>query len=401
MSKRKPFQLVHLIRPGVILFFFIPGLVLILTANIRSAQTHGAPIIDGMFTGDWCAPGFVGAFGPDTFMPLVPPGCPLGTEFFWEDWDAVTYGGGVADTMGWVVGGAPGAPLTDLETDIDFFATTADATTVFFAVTQGMFPSTGGTPPHIQIAIDLDGPAGGNAFWYDPLPAGTGALGGVPALFPDYLIISDVVGATGWLLEATTTPGVWTPVGPVPLAWSGLLGPGPGIIEASVPWAMFAPGPAFGPGVPVHMTVMSSHSAAGPLGGSAAPGTPEDDVFSEAGAGFTTSPDICAPGPPTSDCELFFGPGGGGGSADAFVFLTYPLPATPTPTTTPTDTATATATIPTATPTATVPTTTPTVTGTPPTATPTVTGTPPTPTPTATPTAPYSLELPIILREEP
>ena len=82
----------------------------------RPASAHGAPIIDGLYTGDWCAPPPVtppGVFGPDSLTVLTPALCPLGTEIFWDDWDSVLYGGGLADTMGWLVGGAPGAPLTD------------------------------------------------------------------------------------------------------------------------------------------------------------------------------------------------------------------------------------------------------------------------------------------------
>ena len=125
------------------------------------AQTHGSPIIDGAFTGDWCAPAFAGTFGPDTLTALTPPNCPLGTEILWEDFNATTYGMGMTDGMGYLMGGLPGMPVpTDLEVDIEFFATTADAAMVFFAVTLGPFPSTTGIPPHVQIAIDLDGPAG-------------------------------------------------------------------------------------------------------------------------------------------------------------------------------------------------------------------------------------------------
>lgn len=394
-------------RPGYLWPAAFLLVVVWLLVAAPPAQTHGSPIIDGAFTGDWCAPNFAGTFGPDTLTALTPPACPLGTEILWEDFNATTYGMGLTDGMGYLMGGLPGAPVpTDLEVDIEFFATTADAAMVFFAVTLGPFPSTTGIAPHVQIAIDLDGPAGGLPFWYDPLLSGTGVIGGPIAIFPDYLITSDVLGGMAFLWEATTAPGTWTLIGPVPLGWSGF--GGPGIIEIGVPWPMFVPGPPFAPGIPALITMMSSH-AAGSIGPSSAPMTPEDDVFTEFGAGFTTSPDLCPPSPPSSNCELILGPGGGAGSADAFIAVTYPLPATPTPTVTatPTDTATPTATstsTPTATPTETptiTPTSTPGDTPTPtststPTDTPTPTpsGTPPTPTPT-----PQLQMLPIILKE--
>jgi len=374
----------RVVRASFLLLLSGCGLTALLLADPRPAETHGSPIIDGMFTGDWCAPAFAGGSGPDTFAFLTPPLCPLGDEWFWDDWDAVNYGAGLTDGMGWMMGGAPGAPVPlDLETDLNFFATTADLGTVFFAIELGFFPSTGGTPPHVQIAIDLNGPASGNPFWYDPPPpAGTGAIGLPIGLFPDYLITTDVVGGAAFIWEATTAPGAWTFIGVTPLAWSGAAGPGPSVIELLVPWPMFAPGPFFGIGVPVSMTVMTAHSRPF-MGASDAPLSPEDDVFTESGAGFTTSPDICPPGPLSADCELFLGPGGGAGSADAFISLVYFPPATPTPTATdtpgpsptPTDT-------PSPTPTDT-PGPSPTPTNTP---SPTPTDTPgPSPTPTDTP----------------
>ncbi len=211
----------------IAVIFTVAAIVLV----AATAAAHGAPIIDGLYTGDWCAPASVGVFGPDSLTYLTPPACALGTEIFWDDWDAVNYGGlppGVADTMGFLVGGAPGAPLTDWEVDIDFFATTADAATVFFTVSLGWFPSTGGPPPHVQIAIDIDGPLSGNPFWYDPLASGTLPMGitSVPVpIFADYLITTDGPVGIAFVWEATSVPGAWTLAGPVPLVWSGAIAP--------------------------------------------------------------------------------------------------------------------------------------------------------------------------------
>ncbi len=75
-----------------------------------TAAAHGAPIIDGLYTGDWCAPAIVGVYGADTLGVLTPALCPLGSEIFWDDWDATNYGGpppGVSDTMGWLFFGIP------------------------------------------------------------------------------------------------------------------------------------------------------------------------------------------------------------------------------------------------------------------------------------------------------
>jgi hypothetical protein len=377
----------------VVLVFTIVALF-----KTKPAVTHGFPVIDGAFTGDWCAPNNIPSpFGPDSLNILTPPGCPLGVEFLWDDFDTINYG--PPDTMGWLLGGLPGGPIPDPEIDINFFATTADTTNVFFAIEHVGVPMPIHPAPHVQIAIDLDGPQGGNPFWYDPPPfGGTGGLGfaSLPnPLFADYLITTDVMAGTAFVWEATSVPGAWTLVGPAPLGWSG---PGaPDIIEIAVPWGMFAPGPPFGLGIPAFITMMSAHSRpfAGP---SDAPMTPEDDVFTELGAGFTTSPDICPPSPPSADCELFLGPGGGAGSADAYIQVMYPIPiptntSTPTSTATPTPTGTATATstttsTSTSTPTSTE-TNTPTTTSTE-TTTPSPTGTM-MPTGTATPTSTETL----------
>ncbi len=317
----------------------------------KPAASHGSPIIDGLFTGDWCAPGFKGMFGPDSFTTLAPPACPLGTEFFWDDFDRVTYGGGaVNDTVGYLVGFAP----IDTEIDLNFFATTADANNVFFAISLGNFPGAppAGSPPNVQIAIVAGGPGPGLPAWYDPAvpppPGGTGAVGLAAApgpLLPQFLISTDVLGGNAWLFQSITVPGVWTLVGPVLQGWSGI--GAPGVIEIAVPWGMFNAWPIMAPGVPVYMTVMSAHSRPCPLGPSCAPLTPEDDVFTGLGInmppGFTTSPNVCPPGPGSSLCELF--PGGGPNSADAFITFIYPFPPTPTPTDTETPTPTTTGTV--------------------------------------------------------
>jgi len=94
----------------VLLAITLTALSLVLF-NPQPAESHGSPIIDGFWTGDWCAPAFKGNFGPDTFTPLSMPACPLGDEFFWDDWDAGFYGAGLTDTMGWMLGGLPGAPI--------------------------------------------------------------------------------------------------------------------------------------------------------------------------------------------------------------------------------------------------------------------------------------------------
>jgi len=307
------------------------AVIFTVAANVLVAATaaaHGAPIIDGLYTGDWCAPALVGAFGPDSLTYLTPPVCALGTEIFWDDWDGTNYG--PPDTMGWLLGGGPGAPLTDWEVDIDFFATTADMSMVFFTVMLGPFPSTFFIPPHVQIAIDIDGPISGNPFWYDPLAVGTLPVGlaSIPGgMAADYLITTDTAGFVAFVWEATSVPGAWTLVGPMPLAWSGAIAAGPSVIELAVPWPLFAPGPVFVPGTPASMTIMAAHGAPAPNsppGAADAPMTPSEDVFSELGAGFTTSPDVCPPGPPSTDCEIYLGPGGGGGSADAYISVLYP-----------------------------------------------------------------------------
>ncbi len=300
-----------------------------------TAAAHGAPIIDGLYTGDWCAPAIVGVYGADTLGVLTPALCPLGSEIFWDDWDATNYGGpppGVSDTMGWLFFGGPGTPVTDWEVDIDLFATTADPVMVFFTVSLGMFPSTGGPPPHVQIAIDVDGAASGNPFWYDPagvtLPMGLASTppGGI---FADFLVTTDGPASVALVWEATSVPGAWTLVGAFPLAWSGNIAPGPSIFETAIPWMAFTPAPpgaAFAPGTPAQMTVMSAHGT--PVMGAAdAPLTASDDVFSEMGAGFTLSPDICPPGPPSTDCEIYFPPpipAAGVGTADAYITVLYP-----------------------------------------------------------------------------
>jgi len=151
-----------------------------------------------------------------------------------------------------------------------------------------------------------------------------------------------VLGPNAWLFESITVPGTWTLVGPVLQGWSYVYGPGPGVIEIAVPWGLLNAGPPVGLGTPLWMTVMSAHSRPCPMGSSCAPLTPEDDVFTGTGPGvgpgFTTSPNVCPPGPGSSACELF--PAGGPNSADAFITFVYPFPPTPTSTSTETPTTT-------------------------------------------------------------
>jgi hypothetical protein len=397
-------------------------LCLLVALWVQPAATGGAPVIDGVL-GDWCAPTFKGTFGPDSFTPLVGANCALGNEFFWDDFDFAFYGlGAVSDIVGYASGGA----MNDTGIDLDFFATTADANNVYFAISLGMFPAAAwpaNAPPNVQIAIDVV-PSLGLLNWYDPVGGAAprpGLIGRVTALgliSPDYLISTDVINGNAWVFESVTAPPAWTPVPvPAPLAWSGP--GGPGVIEIVVPWAFFAPGPPINLGTIINMTVMVTHSRPDPVlpppVNAIAPLFPEDDVFTSpapmAPPGFTTSLDPCPPGmvaPTTSICELTWLGMPGVGSADAFVTFAYipPIPTdTPTPTETQTPTATDTSTpTPTSTPTATrtstptetpistetrTPTPTPTETQTPTetaTFTPTPTGTE-TPTPTLTPTA--------------
>jgi hypothetical protein len=368
------------------------GVILVL--NVRPAQTHGAPIIDGLFTGDWCAPNFVpAAAGPDSLTVLAPPACALGTEFLWDDWDMFNYGS--ADTMGWLLGGLVGAPVQNPEVDINFFATTADPATVFFAIeiTGAAVPIH--SAPHIQIAIDVDGAASGNVIGYDPVPVGLlpmGTVTSVGPLVPDYLVTTDLNAGLVYVWEATTAPGAWMQVVGSPFPSIGVSGPLPVIIEIGIPWAAFVPGPAVGLGEDMYITVMSAHGFTPPWVPDA-PGTVQDDVFSEPAPGtFTTTLDPCPPGAGAglgSDCELFTSPGPGAGSQDAFILVQYPFPPTNTPTATDTETPTPTNTAtdtPTSTNTATststlLPTSTQTAT---PTDTPTLIPTTTTPTPTTT-----------------
>jgi hypothetical protein len=404
--------LTHNYRWQILFGLLIFALLCVLMAYwAQPAATHGSPIIDGAFTGDWCAPNFKGVVAPDSFTILNPPACSLGNEFMWDDWDLAVWGAligpPVADVIGYL---PPGGPL-DTEIDLSFVATTADANNIYFAVALGMFPAPlpgpFGSPPNVQIAIDVSGPGPiGASVWYDPLvpppPGGTGPLGmtSIPGpLMPDYLIVTDVLGPAALLFESLSAPGMWTLVGPVQQAWSG--NGFPGVIEIAVPWGMFPPippVPPFVPGTPLFLTVMSAHSKPCPFGPSCAPVSPEDDVFTGLGPmappGMTTSPNVCPPGLGSSACELF--PVAAPPSADAFVNFAYPLPDTPTPTPTETGTPTPTPTR-TGTPTGTA-TPTPTRTGTP-TATPTpTTELSLTPTLTATPVAGYKVYLPYVVK---
>lgn len=92
---------------------FIVVTVFLLQAN--PAEAHSV-VIDGDVSSDWCAPNFVGAFGADTLTVITPAMCPMGTEFLWDDYDAVNYGSGSDDVIGHITAGA-----LDPEVDIDFF----------------------------------------------------------------------------------------------------------------------------------------------------------------------------------------------------------------------------------------------------------------------------------------
>lgn len=284
----------------------------------QPAHAHGGIVVDGV-PGEWCAPGSIGAFGPDTRTTLSPPVCSVGSEVLWDDYDGVNYGGGTDDVIGWATGSPP-----DPEIDINYFATTADTNTLYFLVGLGTY-SGAGSPPHVQIAIDADGNVTGSQAWHDPLGVGTGLMGlGVNVgIYPDYLIATDVAAGTGQLYYApVTAPGLWLSLGPVNLAWSGT--GVPGVVEIAVPWSTFT-GPALGPGSVVSMTVMSAHSGSS-AGPSDAPATPPEDLISEVISGtFTTTPDSCPSGPAGgTPCELFGG--AANVSADAFIQVTYQSP---------------------------------------------------------------------------
>jgi hypothetical protein len=277
------------------------GLVLLVAALVlipgsRPASAH-AIVVDGN-SGDWCYPGLLPVTGPDTRSSLASPACVLGNEVVWED--------GIGDLQLGV-------------NDVATFATTGDPGTVYFIV-EYLGGMTG--LEHIQIAIDV-APGVGNNTWYNPLAAPLSLVGmAVPPgpIAPDYLITSDITGASGspgWLWEATTNPGSWTVVGPVPLAF------GATAVEVGVPWAMFTPGPPFGPGSTANITLLQTLDdwiCTGTTPGAPCP-VPEDDLLSEPLAGtFTTTPNSCPTGAGATACEV------GDGSADAFISVTYLAP---------------------------------------------------------------------------
>lgn len=203
--------------------------------------------------------------------------------------------------------------------DVATFATTGDPGNVYFIVGLAMPPS---GAEHIQIAIDLA--PGGNNTWYNPVAAPLGAVGAAVPPGPiaaDYLITSDISGgsgAPGWLWEATSTPGTWTAVGPLPSIAFGATD-----IEVGVPWGMFAPGPAFGPGSTANVTLLLAMDdiACSGVPGAPCAAVPEEDLLSEPVAGtWTTTPNNCPTGGGATACEL------GDGSADAFISATYLAP---------------------------------------------------------------------------
>jgi len=282
--------------------FLILVTLILAPPGARSTRAHGTITVDAGTT-DWCAPDFLGTYPADTRISLTPnEGCTHGNEVLWED--------GAGDTRGFAVEGT-----LDPEVDLDYWATTADATYVYFLIGLGPYAGAG-TPPHVQIAIAANLDYAGNQNWYDPLGSGTGASGREVTIFPDYLITTDVLTGTATLWEATSTAGTWTSSMIVPLAWSGPTG----IIEVALPWAAFSAGPSFGPGSTAYVTLMTAHSA--PADGlSDAPGTAEDDVMSEERSGLsTTTDDCCACGYGASACEC------ADGSADAFTWVIYQSP---------------------------------------------------------------------------
>jgi hypothetical protein len=177
---------------GIFLMLFT---LILAPPGVRPTRAHGTITIDASTT-DWCAPNFLGTYPPDTRISLTPnEGCTQGNEVLWDD--------GAGDTRGLTVGGAP-----DPEVDLDYWATTADATYVYFLIGLGPYAGAG-TPPHVQIAIAANLDYAGNQTWYDPLESGTGAAGReiIPTVYPDYLITTDVLTGTATLWEAASNPG--------------------------------------------------------------------------------------------------------------------------------------------------------------------------------------------------
>jgi len=346
---------------------------------IPVAQAH--PIaVDGL-TGDWCAPALYAGMAPDTFLTFAPPVCLLGTETIWADLSAPP------DTIGYVIGGGwgvppyPAPPMPDPEVNLRYLAVSDDCGALYFLIELGSFPTTGGTPPIVEIAIDVPPvvvPPAGGTMWYDPamgMPQAplVGAAGGFQW---EYLITTDFVANTAWVW----TPGFAAPPVPVPMAAVPGPMPNPTVIEIAVPWPVIGGQPPLG--VPYHFTAMTAHSVPGPMGVTSAPMTDPDDVITNVGGGNSTALELI---PDRSVDFLFFHTISDCVPPTAIPTDTATQTASPTHTATPTTTR-----LPTATPTPTLtPSRTPTISPTPtltPSRTPTFSPTP-TLTPSSTPTA--------------
>ncbi len=299
----------RVVRHRLVSVWIVAGLLSMVWAlpGAHPTRAHTSIVVDAVTT-DWCAPSFLGTLGADTRLSLTPGmGCPQGNEVLWED--------GTGDTQGWMTGGVP-----DTEIDLTYWATTADATFVYFLVALGPYANVN-TPPHVQIAIDVDLGTSGNPVWYDPLATGTQLLGAMVGILPDYLITTDVLNGSATVWHAPSSSGAWISNATVPLAWSGA--GTPGVIELAVPWAAFSGGPFLGPGTDTYITVMSAHGMPSGLPGglSDAPMTAEDDLMSEPSAGaYTTTQDSCPCGAGATACEC------NNASADAFTWITYQSP---------------------------------------------------------------------------
>ncbi len=278
-----------------------------LLAFSLSAMTNGVPALaqhssitpDGVLS-DWCFPAMLPLSGPDSLTTLACPGpAPTGKEVVWEDFLGDFFFGPV---------------------DMPYFASAGDVSSVFFAVGVTAFPA----DKHLQIAIEV-APGVGNSIWYNPDGASVPTLGTAAGIAADYLITTSGLTATGVLWEATTTPGVWTPVGaPFPIGVGAL------DFEIAIPWASFGPGacvgcPVFDPMTMPLLTVIAAHDSAAFGGATAgAPaagfGVPFDvsDVISEPAPVTDTTAPVACPSPGTV-CEHM------DGSTDAFL-ISPPLP---------------------------------------------------------------------------
>jgi hypothetical protein len=304
-----------------LIFILILLFALAFVLTVEMASAHSNVNIDGLINPsgpntEWCFPSFIPG-GSDTRLTLTPAGgCPLGNEVVWDD--------GIGDGQSII--------SLLLPVDLQYFATTADLTAVYFAL--GFF-SNGVDPEHFQIAI-YTAPGGNNA-WYSlgviPLSAvGANATSGPlgPPLFPNYIITTDVIAAIATVWETNTgPPGTTPPLGTFQLGYTpGSPFPGPpGVVEIAIPWATFSLSP-FGPGTNSFLTVMAAYDNSTLLCGGGPPGFPcnfdtENDLFSEPGPGaFTTTVDACPTGPGATACEIL-GTFPNPFSADAFIAVTY------------------------------------------------------------------------------